>query len=753
MARSLLAALAVLLAAPLQAQTGGLRGFVTGADDDQPLIGATVLAQPVDLDGAPTGDPRGAAADIDGLYVIPRLDVGRVAVRVSYVGYETRVDTLAIGAGSLRSYDVALAVETGGLEVVVESERSTGGARVTAGVQAIDPRDIDIVPAPDVSGDLASYLTTSPGVVTTGDRGGQLFVRGGEPSQNLVLLDGMALYQPFHVLGFYSAFPSDLLAGADLYAGGYPARFGGQVSSVLDVQTRNGNKQKLAAAASVAPFVSAARIEGPLAKGVVSFLASGRVSVVEQGAARLVAQDLPFSFGDVFGKVHAVMGPNAQLSVQGIHTYDRGTIGEDVGGSIPEEVRYQNTALGLRFLYLPNVSALRAEILVNGSLLDSEQGLDPVRNVALRSSSIGRVSSEVHLTYYLPSVDIKAGLFVRTNRIETSLDRIGAVGNDEYFTEAGSYIEPEVRFGGLSLQGGVRVQSYPNDGRTYLEPRARAVFRAGAHELSAAGGLYHQETIGISDRRDVANVFTAWTRRPGGVVEAWHGIAGYRVTPAPGVELVAEGYLKALDDLSVAEWTAFPRFTTELQPATGEVSGLDLRAELRRGPVYGYVGYGLSRVTYDAKGPNLQLWYGEETLRFNPPHDRRHQVSTLVSTEVGGFAVSARWQFGSGLPFTRALGFDRFITPDGPQDPFETPGTPRVIYERPFAGRLPTTHRLDVSADRTFALSDDLDLTAQVSVINAYDRRNLFYYDTFTLRRVDQLPIVPSFGLKIAYND
>ena len=741
-----------LLAGPALAQNG-LRGFVTGADDGQPLIGATVLAQPIDADGDPAGDPRGAATDIDGLYVIPRLADGPYVVRVSYVGYATQTEVLTLSGGAIRTYDVALDVETGDFEVVVESERTTGGARVTAGVQAIDPKDIDVVPAPDVSGDLASYLTTSPGVVTTGDRGGQLFVRGGEPSQNLVLLDGMALYQPFHVLGFYSAFPSDLLAGADLYAGGYPARFGGQVSSVLDIQTRNGNKQELAAAASVAPFVSAARIEGPLARGTVSFLASGRLSVIEQGAAQYVSQDLPFEFGDVFGKIHAIPSPNVQLSLQGIHTFDRGTIGEDVGGVVPEEVRYQNTAAGLRFLYLPNVSALRAEILVNGSLLDSEQGLDPERDVPLRQSSVGRINTEVHLTYYLPSVDLKAGLFVRTNRLERSLDRVGGATDTEYFTEAGSYFEPEVRLGGLSLQGGLRVASYPNDGRTYLEPRGRVVLQAGAHELSAAGGLYHQEVIGINDRRDVANVFTAWTRRDGGVVEAWHGIAGYRVQPAPGVELVAEGYYKWLDELSVAEWTAFPRFTTNLQPATGEVKGLDLRAELRRGPFYGYVGYGLADVVYDAKGPNLDLWYGEETLRFHPPHDRRHQVSTLVSAEVGGFDVSARWQFGSGLPFTRALGFDRFVSPNGPQDPFETPGTPRVIYERPFNGRLPTTHRLDVSVDRTFALTDDLDLTAQASVINAYDRRNLFYYDTFTLRRVDQLPIVPTFGLKIAYND
>ena len=754
MPRSLLVlALLCGLAPSGLAQSAGLRGFITGADDGQPLIGATVLAQRLDASGAPVGDARGAAADTDGLYVIPRLEAGRYAVRASYVGYATQLDTLALDVG-LRSYDVALASDAAGFEVFVESERSTGGARVTAGVQAIDPRDIDMVPTPDVSGDLATYLTTSPGVVTTGDRGGQLFIRGGEPSQNLVLLDGMALYQPFHVLGFYSAFPSEILAGADLYAGGYPARYGGQVSSVLDVQTRNGNKQQIAAAASVAPFVSAARVEGPLAKGSLSFVGSGRVSVVEQGAARLVDRDLPFSFGDVFGKVHGILTPNAQLSLQGIHTYDRGTIGEDVGGTVPEEISYRNTAAGLRFLYLPNVSALRAEILVNVSQLESEQGRDPNRDRALRASSVARLNAETHLTYYLPSVDVHGGVFVRTNRLENELSLVGGSNSREFFTEAGAYVEPEVRIGGLSLQGGLRFQSYPNDGRTYVEPRARAVWQGGIHEVSAAGGLYHQEIVGVNDRRDVANVFTAWTRaRDSEVPEAWHALVGYRVTPQPWLEFVIEGYTKRLNNLQVAEWTAFPRFTTGTQPATGEVYGLDTRVEVRLRDVYGYLSYGLSEVTYDAQGPNLQLWYGEETLRYNPPHDRRHQLNALVSTTVYGVDLSARLAFGSGLPFTRALGFDRFISPTRPVDPFQTPGSQRVIYERPYNGRLPTFHRLDLSADRTFALTPDLDLTAQVALINAYDRANVFYYDTFTLNRVDQLPLIPSFGLKLAVND
>ena len=103
-----------------------------------------------------------------------------------------------------------------------------------------------------------------PGVVLMGDRGGQLFIRGGEPSQNLTLLDGMYVYQPFHILGFYSAFPSEIISQADVYAGGFGSKFTGRISSVIDVQSRNGDKRGFDASASLSPFTSSLRVEGPL---------------------------------------------------------------------------------------------------------------------------------------------------------------------------------------------------------------------------------------------------------------------------------------------------------------------------------------------------------------------------------------------------------------------------------------------------------------------------------------------------------
>jgi hypothetical protein len=122
-----------------------------------------------------------------------------------------------------------------------------------------------------------------------------------------------------------------------------------------------------------------------------------------------------------------------------------------------------------------------------------------------------------------------------------------------------------------------------------------------------------------------------------------------------------------------------------------------------------------------------------------------------MSTTIKGFDFSLRWEFGSGLPFSRALGFDGFVLIDDVVDIPTAPSTRRVIYERPYNGVLPAYHRLDFSIDRTFQIGA-AELTVLGSLINVYDRRNLFYLDVFTLRRVDQLPIVPSLGLKVSFD-
>ncbi len=743
-----------MLVAPVaQAQTATIRGFVIDKADGQLLTGVNVAVE------NDAGDITGAATNLDGFYTIAGVRRGRYVLRASFIGYETFVDTLDVAPGTVQ-VDIELAASSIQLdEATVESERTNGAANVTAGLQRIRVEDVQLIPAPDVTGDLANYLTTLPGIVTSGDRGGQLFIRGGEPTQNLVLLDGMPVFQPFHVLGFYSAFPADILSTADVYAGGYNARFGGQLSSVLDISTRSGNKRRFGASASVAPFVSGASIEGPLVRDRASFLVTARKSVIEQGAANLVSQPLPFDFGDVFAKLHVTPSTSSQLSVSGLYTTDTGTVG-DIDAPRPDQVRYTNAGGSFRYVLLPGSAPLLGEIQLSYSYLNTELGPsvddpDLLDLTTLRTSDLSRFNAQFDLTYFLRGIDIRAGGFVRTTYTESLLGGLFQnVSSDRVnVTEAGAYIEPEFKIGSaLRLMPGFRATVSPSLGENFFEPRFRAVFEAGRHRLSAAGGLYNQPVVGISDRRDATSIFTAWATAPfGNTPRALHVLGGYRLQATSGLDLALEGYYKDLENLAIAEWTAFPRLTTNLQPADGEAYGLDARAELRLGSAYFAVNYGLSHVTYSATSARFELWYGEETLSFRPAHDRRHQATVIASAPIYGFTVSLRWQLGSGLPYSRALGFDTYIPPSSNPDVFTEAGIPRVIYERPFNGLLPDYHRLDISVDRAFDLGPAT-LTAQAGLINAYDRKNLFAFDIFTLRRVDQLPIIPTFGLKLSTN-
>jgi hypothetical protein len=730
------------------AQTATVRGFVTDSTDGQPLQDVNVVLENT------TAGLTGTATGRDGYYQLGGLAPGTYALRVTSVGYAPVVDTLVLAAGALVTRSIALVPRAEALEeVVVETEG--GPARVEGGLQRVRPGDLARIPTPDGGGDLASYLQTLPGVVALGDRGGQLFVRGGTPTQNLVLMDGMLVYQPFHIIGFFSAFPEDLVSYADVYAGGFGARYSNRLSSVIDVAMRSGNKQRFAAAASAAPFLTSLRVEGPISRGRLSFVGAVRESVIEQTAPALVGDALPFHFGDQFGKLHAQLGPNHQLSFTALHTFDRGTIGpEDAAPAAADAVRWENTVAGLRFLTLPRTIPILGEFLVSTSYVENVAGA-PERPE--RSASAQRFNLEAHITHFAGDTRLNWGLYARTLLLEYALGGLfqNLAFDDISLVEAGLYGEAVIHLGDrLRLSPGVAVNSFPTTFNTTVEPRLRVTWRpagdAGRHQLSAAWGLYRQGITGVSDERDAGSVFVAWLPTPSAEPNetAMHALLGWQMAALPGLTLGVEGYYKRLRNLAVPAWSALARFTTQLISADGTAYGLDARAEWQRGPFYLYAGYGFSVVEYEGAQDNFGLWFGEPVQQYHPPHDRRHQLNLVASAQVAGFEASVRWQYGSGLPYTRPYGFDNWIPLREPLDVRTLGGTYRLIYDRPYDGRLPAYHRLDVSVERRFRLGWG-STTLQAGVINAYDRANLFYLDLFTARRVDQLPLVPFAGLKI----
>ena len=728
------------------AQLASIRGFISDLTNGEALATVHVLLE------SSGGDLRGSVTDTDGIYSITRIPPGVYFLRASYVGYTGHQDTLRLGAGQRIALNLSLAPIASELdELVVEAEPESGAARVTAGQQVVTPRDIDLIPMPDISGDLASFLTALPGVVSLGDRGGQLFIRGGEPSHNLTLIDGMYVHQPSHILGFYSAFPSDIIRQADIYTAGYGGPYSGRIASVIDVKSRNGNKRQYDASVSVAPFVSAVQLEGPLVRNRVSIIGSARQSMIRQFAQHYVSQDLPYTFGDAFAKVHMIISPTSQLSVSGLFTHDSGAIGLPSEDRILEEVGWKNYAIGTRYVVMPRALPFVAEVLLSYSRLDTDQGPkgDPVR----WSRSEG-FSYAVNMTSFYQRAEWHWGLYWRAPQITSQL---GGLYQDVEFGysrrhKAGLYIEPDF-FITPELRARITLigELFPGQEDTnILEPRIRLVWEREQHAFSAAAGVYHQEIFGLNDRRDATNVFTAWRSAPTtDLSRAVHALAGYRFSPSPGLEFAVEGFYKTLSNLFIGEWTSFPRFTTRLQRADGRVIGVDFRAEVRHSRFYGYINYGLSSVEYEARQPSISLWFGQDRLRFRPPHDRRHQLNVVGNMKLGAYEVSARWNFGSGRPFNLVYGFDGFVNMDGYQDIFAVSDEQRVIYGPPYSGILPTYHRLDVNVERRFEVEGN-SITAQVGAINLYDRRNLFALDLFTTRRSYQLPFVPTLSLKFS---
>ena len=737
---------AIVLGGPAAAQTDGIvRGVVTSAEDGEVLQGANIILTGVDSDIR-----RTAVTDANGFYEIRNVVPARYRVRTSYVGFATHQDTLDVSA-ERRSYNVALSPTAQRLdEVRVEVER--GGTQRQAGLQTVGAQDLARIPTPGPGGDLASYLQTLPGVVAGGDRGGGLNIRGGKTSQNLFLVDNLPLVKPLHISNFYSSFPQGAVKGADVYAGGFGAEYMGKISAVVDVTLRKGNMQEYAGSASVSPFVSSARVEGPIEKGRQSFLAIVRRSTVEE-TGPLLGRDVPLSFYDVTGR-YSLQREGASCSLTGLRTHDKGRLSNERN----TELSWSNTAVGGRCLLFG--TGLDHALKVSAGYTRFENSAGRVDN-AERTAGLQRgffdleqeremswgtlqLGMRAQFTSYKFEVDQKFTFSQSGRPFGGALNAFGAVETElgEHFTFAPS----------LGFQ--IHSRTFPP---TY-EPRLRLTYRPDGtdqQEVSLALGKYHQMSQGITDTQDAGTEFTIWTPEP--VTDtpprALHGILGYQQQILDNLGVSVEGYVKDIANIAVPEWSVLDRFETDLTPAGGLTYGVDARVELTISSFYLFAGYGWSRVTYEAAQDDLGAWIEGSVFEFSPSHDQRHQVNVVSEFQVGDASANLSWEFGSGRPYTRAYGFD--LAPDIASQltpPVNESGQALVLFDEPYGERLPSYHRLDASVSRPFDLSSRTTLEAKVGAINVYDRRNIFYYDISRDNVVNQIPIYPYMSITVSVN-
>ena len=767
------AALLLLTASIVHAQQEGtVRGFIYEEGSGEPSI-----FTPVSLIGATT---LGAQTDVNGYFSISKVPPGPYTLRVIYLGFDTLTKQVNVQAGRINSEKLYLKKATTQMqELVISAERQEAQDQVRVGITKLTPKQIERIPTIGGQADLAQYMQVIPGVVFTGDQGGQLYIRGGSPIQNLVQLDGMTLYNPFHSIGLFSVFDNDIIRNADIYTAAFPAEHGGRVSSVMDITTRDGNKTRLSGKAGLSTFAAKALLEGPLKKqkepgeGSSSFLLNFKHSYLDQTSKTLYSSmvdsaGLPFAFTDIYGKVSLNAANGSKVSFFGFNFTDEA----DYRGV--SNLEWTNRGGGANFVLVPSGSAVLIDgvfAISNYDIQLGERGLDP------RTSSINNFNAGLNFKYFVGDDEIKYGINV--TGVKTSFKYFNSLGlglaQDNVSTELAGHVNYKIKTGKVVIDPGVRAQYYATLSVLSFEPRVGMKWNVtDRFRVKAAVGRFSQNLVAANNDRDVVNLFYGFLTAPENIPDempnedgsmrvikdplqrADHAVGGFEIDLMPGLSANIEGYIKRFGQVTNLNrdkiYEDTPEFASkpDLQKKdyileTGQAHGGDILLKYERSKLYLWGVYSLNFV---------ERWDG--TRSYNPVWDRRHNVNLVASLTFGKFdawKVTARWNYGSGFPFTQTQGnYERLPFTGGIGTDITTAnGQLGTLYAGLNEGRLPDYHRLDLGVTRTWKLDEHQRIQADLSVTNAYDRRNIFYMDRNTGSRVDQLPLLPSLGVSYTF--
>jgi len=757
----------ILFSVGVMAQTGDVKGFVYDDSSGEPIIFTNVVLE---------GTTFGATTDINGYYSISKVTPGEYILVCSYIGFETAKVPITVAANQIT--DQKLFLKEGGIMMdVVEVSAAKEETKTETQVSAIKvtPKQINKIPAVGGAPDLAQYLQVLPGVVFTGDQGGQLYVRGGAPIQTKVLLDGLRVYNPFHSIGLFSVFETDLIKNVDVLTGGFSADYGGAISAVVDVRTKDGNKKELEGTVAVNPLMAKLVVEGPLKKmgengNSISYVLAYKNSYLDRTSPVLYpyinpledesnpngVQGLPYNFNDIYGKLSFNSKSGNKLS---LFAYDF----------------RDNTNFDTQYAWKANGGGGNAIIVPSGSsfLIDAKFAYSSyevdLAGTALddKTSGVGGFNLIVDLNYFLPKGKMVYGIDIAGFNTDFSfLDNSGISRNErQNTTEIAAYVVYKANFGKLVFEPSIRAVNYASLNNFQLEPRIGMKYNLSDRiRLKLAAGRYTQNLLSTKSDRDVVALFTGFLSAPEGDLEDYegnevnsniqisnHAIAGIEVDVTKKININVEGYYKTFDQLiNLNRNQVFPE-DPQWIVEEGEAYGVDFLAKYDYKRLFVWGVYSLGFVT--RTGPD-----GQGGIATYPPHfDRRHNMNFLASYQVGkerDWELSARWNMGSGFPFTQTQGFYEEIdfTAGLNTDFTTTNGNLSIIYDDELnGGRLPFYHRMDVSVKKKFALGADMMLDVVASVTNVYNRENIFYFDRIDYSRVNQLPILPSLGLTLKF--
>jgi hypothetical protein len=649
--KNILVLFAVAITFSLGAQTGGtVRGNIFDKESGEPIIYGNVILQ---------GTTMGVNTDFNGFFTLGNVPPGDYKLVATYIGYDSVVVDVKVKAGGIiyeRLYMSPSSVVLDEINVSASKEQSRSDVQISK--VTVTPKEIRALPSTGGESDIAQYLPVLPGIVVSGDQGGQLYIRGGSPVQNKILLDGMTIYNPFHSIGFFSVFETESIRSVDVLTGGFNAEYGGRVSAVVDIKTREGNKKRFGGLVSASPFQVKGLFEGPIKKlsetggGSTSFLLTGKHSYLDQSSKIFygyatdttffsfasgdtslakVADEigLPYSYTDLYGKVSFLSENGSKLNIFGFNFTDRFNFLGLVN------LNWQTVGAGSDFTLIPPNS----NVIINGAIALSDYDIILEESDGNpRRSGINSFNANLNFTYFGNKTQVNYGFeFTGFNTDFSFTNLVGLnFSQRDFTTELAGYLKYKQQIGDLILEPGIRLHYYASQSEMSVEPRFGLKYNISDNlRIKAAGGFYSQNLISTVNELDVVNFFVGFLAgpeqtffKPGGrdpvnhrLQKSIHGVAGLEIDVTNNIQVNIEPYFKRFTQLIAVNRNKLqgrdPDFITE----TGNAYGIDfsMRYENRKN-LYLWMTYSYAFVDRDD---------GEQV--YPTVFDRRHNVNLLAT--------------------------------------------------------------------------------------------------------------------------
>jgi hypothetical protein len=784
----------MLACIPTFAQKRTISGYVMDAASKETLIGATVVDR---------NSGKGCATNSYGFYTLT-LNPGQVDLQISYVGYTQQNKTLDLKENL--SLNFALETNTTLDEVVVEGTRATVSARSPQmSVVELPVQQIKSIPTLFGEADVLKAIQLLPGVQNGSEGSAGMYVRGGGPDENLLLLDGVPVYNVNHMMGFFSIFNPDALKNVTLYKGSFPAHFGGRLSSVVDVRMKEGDMQQYHGNVSVGLISSKVNLEGPIMKDKLSFNLSFRRTysdLLMKPALWITKTQMDevnklkagYYFYDFNGKLNWKISDKDRLYLSFYSGDDAIYLGIKNKDYAYNDVQYQNY-LNMDWKWGNKVAALRwnhvmsqqlfMDASVNYTQYRHNLGMDITeeniyqyeqQNISVKDgfnmaykSGINDLTAKVDFDYTpLPNHEIRFGgnYTYHMFRPEVQAMKIIAGNETELDTTAGSpkvfahetalHAEDNMTLGDIfRVNAGVHYSTFTVEGKTYqsVQPRLSTSVMLASNLSLKAGYAYMTQYVHLLSNSSLSLPTDLWVPVTANIVPMnAHQVSLGAFYEMPRLfDISVEGYYKSMDNLlEYKDGTSFfgssERWDEKVCMGKGWSYGVELLVQRSFGKTTGWVGYTWAHAKRQFDREGMVLNQGKV---FPAKYDRRHDFSITVQHKFSDrFDLSGTWVFSSGNCGT--LGTQVY---EGLINEWGNIYSINALERNNF--RLGSYHRLDVGMNFHKQKKHGV-RTWNISVYNAYSHNNPFIvytdykWDEATqtekkvLMQASLFPIIPS---------